>query len=86
MVRPDVVTRMVDRIIADAMQRQADCIVTACAMCHMNLEIRTALSQPIPVLHFSELLALATGDLPENGWFERHLIDPRPMLHAKQLM
>ena len=53
---------------------------------NMNLEIRTTLSQPIPALHFSELLALAIGDLPKNGWFERHLIDPRPMLSTKQLM
>ena len=85
-VRPDVVTRMVDRIIADAMRNKADCIVTACAMCHMNLEIRTTLRQAIPVLHFSELLALAIGGLPKNGWFERHLIDPRPMLEGKHLI
>lgn len=85
-VRPDVVTAMVDRIIANAMQSHADCIVTACAMCHMNLEIRTTRHQPIPVLHFSELLALSIGDRPKNGWFERHLIDPRPMLLSKQLI
>lgn len=85
-VRPDVVTQMVDRIIANAMQRRADCIVTACAMCHMNLEIRNTLSQSIPILHFSELLALAIEELPANGWFERHLIDPRPMLESKQLL
>ena len=43
---------------------------------NMNLEICTTLSQPIPVLHFSELFALAIADLPINGWFERHLIAP----------
>ena len=85
-VRPDVVTGMVDQIIANAMQSGADCIVTACAMCHMNLEIRTTLRQPIAILHFCELLALAIGNLPKNGWFERHLIDPRPMLQSKQLL
>lgn len=84
-VRPDVVTKMVDRIIANAIQSGADCIATACAMCHMNLEIRTTLRQPIPIMHFSELLSLAIGDLPKNGWFERHLIDPRPMLEKKRL-
>lgn len=85
-VRPDVVTKMVDTIIADAMQCHADCIVTACAMCHMNLEIRTRLSNPIPILHFSELLSLALGAPPGNGWFERHLIDPRPMLLSRRLL
>lgn len=82
-VRPDVVTTLVDTMITDAMQGGADCIVTACAMCHMNLEIRTTLQHPIPVLHFSELLAMALGEPPDKGWFARHLIDPRPMLKAK---
>jgi heterodisulfide reductase subunit B len=49
----------------------------------MNLEIRTTLQHPIPVLHFSELLALALGEPPDKGWFARHLIDPRPMLKEK---
>ena len=84
-VRPDVVTRMVNQIVANADLNQADCIVTACAMCHMNLEVRCSLSRPIPVLHFSELLSLAMGAAPDNGWFERHLIDPLPMLKAKHL-
>ncbi|MBR9984830.1 MAG: hypothetical protein KFF68_02860 [Desulfosarcina sp.] len=31
------------------------------------------------------LIQLGKGDLPKNGWFERQLIDPRPMLYSKQL-
>jgi heterodisulfide reductase subunit B len=52
----------------------------------MNLEIRCNLSRPIPILHFSELLSLAIGEVPENGWFQRHLIDPRPVLKKKALL
>lgn len=85
-VRPDVVTGMVNQIVSNAAACQADCIVTACAMCHMNLEVRCNIAQPIPVLHFSELLALAMGEVPENSWFERHLFDPRPMLKSKKLL
>lgn len=85
-VRPDVVTGMVNQIVSNADVNTADCIVTACAMCHMNLEVRCNLPRPIPVLHFSELLSLAMGVAPRNGWFERHLIDPRPMLKIKQLI
>jgi heterodisulfide reductase subunit B len=85
-VRPDVVTGMVNRIVANADLCQADCIVTACAMCHMNLEVRCSLSKPIPILHFSELLSLSMGAAPDNGWFDRHLIDPRPMLQSKHLV
>ena len=85
-VRPDVVTGMVNQIVSNADANNADCIVTACAMCHMNLEVRCRLPRPIPVLHFSELLSLAIGEIPKNGWFERHLIDPRPMLKSKELI
>jgi heterodisulfide reductase subunit B len=84
--RPDIVTEMVNRIISDAIRCRADCIVTACAMCHMNLEIRCNLSRPIPILHFSELLSLAMGTVPEKDWFQRHLIDPRPVLKTRALI
>lgn len=81
-VRPDLVTTMVNDIIANARACGADCIVTACAMCHLNLEVRCTLSAPIPIMHFSELLAMAAGDLKSDAWFSRHLIDPRPMLRG----
>jgi heterodisulfide reductase subunit B2 len=79
-VRPDLVTAMVNDIVAGARASRADCIVTACAMCHLNLEVRCTLPDPIPIMHFSELLAMAAGDLQTNAWFKRHLIDPRPIL------
>jgi heterodisulfide reductase subunit B len=86
--RPDVVTPMVNEIIQGALQADADCIVTACAMCHMNLEVRTTLKQKIPVLHFSEILSLALGPgkQEQKNWFARHLVDPRPLLKAIDLL
>ncbi len=85
-VRPDVVTAMVQEIVADARRVQADCIVTACAMCHMNLEIRSKPEEALPIFHFSEILALAFGKGGTNAYFERHLIDPRPMLKQCHLI
>lgn len=84
--RPDVVTPMVNKIINGAKQMGAECIVTACAMCHLNLEIRCNLKHPVPILHFSEVLALALGIGEDRDWFSRHLIDPRPLLTAKGLI
>ena len=80
--RPDIVTPMVNEIIEGADRANADCIVTACAMCHMNLEVRCSLKEKVPVLHFSEVLSLALGlgEKKQKGWFSRHLVDPRPML------
>lgn len=85
-VRPDVVTTMVHDIVADARRVQAHCIVTACAMCHMNLEIRSVSGDPLPIFHFSEILALAMGRGGTDAYFERHLIDPRPMLKQLNLL
>ena len=86
--RPDVVTPMVNEIIQGALQAEADCIVTACAMCHMNLEVRATLERKIPVLHFSEIISLALGPSKQaqKNWFARHLIDPRPLLKAVDLL
>jgi heterodisulfide reductase subunit B2 len=85
-VRPDVVTTMVRQIVADARRVNAQCIVTACAMCHMNLEIRSMPEDALPIFHFSEILALAFGRGDTDGYFERHLIDPRPMLKQVNLI
>lgn len=84
--RPDIATPLVNKIIAGAVRAGAECIVTACAMCQLNLEIRCSLKEKIPTLHFSEILALALGEKGYDGWFKRHLVDPRPLLRKKGLI
>jgi len=68
------------------MEAGAECMVTACAMCHLNLEIRCTIKNPIPTLHFSELLSLALGEEDQKKWFPRHIVDPRPLLKKKGLI
>lgn len=84
--RPAAVTPMVNRIFDSAADAGAHCIVTACAMCHLNLEVRVSTRKKIPVLHFSELLAVAAGAEGAESWFSRHLIDPRPLLRSLMLI
>jgi heterodisulfide reductase subunit B len=83
---PEVVTPLVNEIIDSAVLAQAHCLVTACAMCQLNLEIRCTSKTKLPVLHFSEILALALGADDYEGWFIRHLVDPRPMLQELALV
>lgn len=85
--RPEVVTPMVNRIVQGAKNVQADCIVTACAMCHLNLEARSTIDEKIPIFHFSELLSLALGveGSDHKRWFSRHLINPMPLLKARAI-
>ena len=84
--RPEAVTPLIDRIVDDAKRSGADCIVTACAMCQLNLEIRCTLADPLPVLHFSEALALGLAGIWEKGWSQRHLKDPAPLLQRRGLL
>ncbi len=84
--KPDIITTIVNRIIRGAVESGADCLVTACSMCHLNLEVRCSLKDPIPIMHFSELLSLALGVRKYEGWFSRHLVDPRPLLKEKALI
>jgi len=84
--RPDIVTPIVNRIVQGAINAKAECIITACAMCHMNLEIRCNLKQQIPIMHFSEILSLALGTAAHKDWFKRHLVNPKPLLKSKGLI
>jgi heterodisulfide reductase subunit B len=84
---PEIVTPMVNNIVDDATKAGADCIITACAMCQMNLELRCNLKQKIPVMHFSEIMAVALGlgKREQKSWFSRHLINPNPFLRFRDL-
>lgn len=84
--RPDIIEPIVNQIIQNAMDSGAECVITACAMCHLNLEIRCTLKQKIPIFHFSEILALAFRIQPQTNWFARHLIDPEPLLKHRSLI
>ncbi len=84
--RPDIAGPLVNRIMEDAAGVGAECIVTACAMCQLNLEIRCTADVKIPILHLSEVMALAHGETGCEAWFRRHLIDPRPALKKRGLM
>jgi len=84
--KPGLAQKVVSKIVAGAMEAGAECMVTACAMCHLNLEIRCAVKNPIPTLHFSELLSIALGEKEQKKWFPRHIVDPVPLLKQKGLL
>ncbi|MEW6659196.1 MAG: heterodisulfide reductase-related iron-sulfur binding cluster [Thermodesulfobacteriota bacterium] len=83
---PELVTPLVNEIIDSAVTAEAHCLVTACAMCQLNLEIRCNSRVKLPIFHFSEILALALGAEDYEDWFIRHLVDPRPLLQNLALV
>jgi heterodisulfide reductase subunit B len=64
----DIVKKLTREILAMAKAAGADCIVTACPMCQMNLDLRqkdtekaSGESFNLPVFYFTQLLGLAFG-------------------------
>ena len=84
--KPKIAEKVVNQIVSKAMEAGAECLVTACSMCHLNLEIRCTVEHPIPVLHFSELLSMALGEGDQKKWFPRHIVDPVPLLKQRKLL
>jgi heterodisulfide reductase subunit B len=90
--RPDIVLRLSHRILSQAKQLGADCIVVACPMCHSNLdthqkEMRAKYEDgfELPVLYFTQLLGLALGFSARQLLLDKHLTDTLPMLESKGL-
>ncbi|OUC16373.1 MAG: heterodisulfide reductase [Alkalinema sp. CACIAM 70d] len=65
----------------------ADCIVTPCPLCHMQLDSRqpeiakvTGQSLQLPILHLPQLIALALGIAPQDLGLDRHVVSTQPVL------
>jgi heterodisulfide reductase subunit B len=87
-VYPEIAEDMVSQIVSGAVEQGADCLVTTCAMCQMNVEMREmSMTNKLPILHLNQLLALHLG---ENGrdhedWWKFHLVSPVPLLKERGL-
>jgi heterodisulfide reductase subunit B len=71
------------RILENARAVGADAVVVACPLCHTNLDGRQAqmgLEAPIPVLYFTQLMALAFGLGRKAMALDKNMVDPRFVL------
>jgi heterodisulfide reductase subunit B len=86
LTRPDIVIELSSDLIGHARQAGADVIAVACPLCHTNLDARQFqmnIDTPMPVLFFTQLMAIAL-DLPlKFAALEKNLTDPRPLLREK---
>ena len=82
-----VTATMVRTILVSAQKNGAQLMVTNCPLCQFNLDRQQAEMsrqhsdyRPIPVLYFSQLLSVALGlEAVDAGW-ERHYVNPEPIL------
>ena len=61
------------RHLGDAVDAEADCLVTPCPLCHLNLDLQQPLAEKVvgrelemPVLHLPQLVGLALGLEPKE--------------------
>jgi succinate dehydrogenase / fumarate reductase cytochrome b subunit len=73
--------------LQEAIASGADCLVTPCPLCHLNLdsrqpEVEQVIGQKLglPVLHLPQLVALALGISPQKLGLDRHIVSTQPIL------
>ena len=79
--------QMAGKHIQEAIATGADCLVTPCPLCHLNLdsrqpEVEKVIGQKLglPVLHLPQLVALALGIPPEKLGLDHHIVSTRSVL------
>ncbi len=80
---------MAGKHLKAAIAAGADCMVTPCPLCHLNLDSRQPEVEQVigerlglPILHLPQLVALALGVQPEQLGLDRHIVSLRPVLAA----
>jgi succinate dehydrogenase / fumarate reductase cytochrome b subunit len=75
------------RHIGDALDADADCLVTPCPLCHLNLDLQQPLAERtvgrdlgLPILHLPQLVGLALGLSPKELGFDKHIVKPSTVI------
>ena len=83
----DASLRQAGRHLGDAVDADADCLVTPCPLCHLNLDLQQPLAERtvgrelnMPVLHLPQLVGLALGLEPKELGFQRHIVKPSSVI------
>ena len=89
----DVVADLAYKILNNAEEEGAEMLITACPLCEYNLgpiqsevEKKHPVFDSIPVVYFTQLMALAFGLDEDATAFAGNTPDPRPLLRDKGLL
>jgi len=83
----EIALKMSGRHLGEAKQKEADCLVTTCPLCHTALDpyqesIEKVTNQQLqmPILHLAQLLGLAFGMEPDELKLSSHVVSVQPVL------
>ncbi|NJK37973.1 MAG: heterodisulfide reductase [Oscillatoriales cyanobacterium RM1_1_9] len=84
---PELSFQMAGNHLQEALDQGADCLVTPCPLCHLNLDSRQpevekvmGRSLKLPILHLPQLVALALGIDPKKLGLDRHMVSTQVVL------
>lgn len=88
--RPDIVFELAGRLYREAHRAGANCIVVSCQMCQANLDLhqekileQMGADYQMPVLYFTDVIALALGHRDSRKWLKRHFVQPFELLKGQ---
>ena len=91
--KPEIVADRTYQILTSAQSQGAELVSLSCPLCAFNLDHRqkeTVQKYPefknIPILYFTQLMALALGCPEKDLRLDLHYIDPKPILREKGLL
>ena len=86
------VVRLSGEVVQMALEAGAEIIAVACPLCQANLDMFQADAEGrlgrrlgVPVLYFTQLMALAMGLAPDEVCLGKVIVDPMPLLAQKGL-
>jgi len=81
LARTELVAKLCARILDDAEARGAEALITACPMCHANLDMRRSDIEKaakkkfeIPIMYVTQAIGLALGIAPDRLGLKRHMV------------
>ena len=90
--RPEVALPMTGDIIRNAKESGANCILVACPLCFMNLDMRQKeigkkdnTDYQLPIFYFTEFMGLAFGYSAKELYLAKHFVNPEKLLEEKDI-
>ncbi|MBN2409237.1 MAG: heterodisulfide reductase, subunit B, partial [Candidatus Aminicenantes bacterium] len=91
--KPENVVERTYSILTSAQNRGAEVVSVSCPLCAFNLDFRQKQTaekysgfKGLPILYFTQLLALALGCEEKDLRLDLHYVNPRPLLQEKGLI
>src|SRR5208337_498512 len=89
----DVALKLMSNIMKDAVGRGANCLVTTCPMCQMNMDAyqneagkKYGISERLPVYFITELIGVSMGIGAVELQLDRHFVEATALLRGLNLL